>query len=102
MAVAQNIQTVMVARFFQGLFGSSAQSIAGGALADMWDAQERGFAVPLFAGSLFGGPIFGPIVRILSSKPLQSQKLTGVSSSWAPSSRRVALDGAGKILRFGE
>ncbi|KAF7190701.1 Citrinin biosynthesis cluster MFS transporter mrr1 [Pseudocercospora fuligena] len=35
---------------------------AGGALADMWSAQERGFAVPIFAGSLFGGPIFGPIL----------------------------------------
>ncbi|KAF2168573.1 hypothetical protein M409DRAFT_36395 [Zasmidium cellare ATCC 36951] len=61
-AVAQNIQTVMICRFFQGVFGSAAQAVTGGALADIWNAEQRGFAVPVFAGSLFGGPIFGPII----------------------------------------
>lgn len=61
-AVAQNIQAVMICRFLQGVFGSAAQAVTGGALADIWNAEQRGFAVPVFAGSLFGGPIFGPIV----------------------------------------
>ncbi|KAF2716874.1 MFS general substrate transporter [Polychaeton citri CBS 116435] len=62
-AVAQNLGTILVCRFLQGVFSSSAQAIAGGALADIWNAQERGLAVPVFAASLFVGPILGPIVR---------------------------------------
>lgn len=61
-AVATNIETVMVCRFLQGFFGSSCPAIVGGVLADIWDQRERGFAMPSFAGSLFAGPIFGPII----------------------------------------
>lgn len=28
----------------------------------MWTPRERGFAMPAFAGSLFSGPVFGPII----------------------------------------
>lgn len=52
----------MIFRFLQGFFGSSPTATLGGALADFWNARERGFAMPSFAGALFAGPIFGPIV----------------------------------------
>lgn len=61
-AVATDLQSVMIFRFLQGFFGSSPTATLGGALADFWDARERGFAMPSFAGALFAGPIFGPIV----------------------------------------
>lgn len=60
-AVAQNLQTVLICRFLQGLFGSSPTAVIGGVLADIWDQRERGFAMPSFAGTLFAGPICGPI-----------------------------------------
>ena len=60
-AVATNIQSVMIFRFLQGFFGSSPTATLGGALADFWNPRERGFAMPSFAGALFAGPIFGPI-----------------------------------------
>ena len=63
-AVAQNLETVMICRFLQGLLGSSPTAIVGGALSDFWNPRERGFAMPSFAGTLFAGPIFGPIVRL--------------------------------------
>lgn len=63
-AVAQNLQTVLVGRFLQGFFGSSPQGTVGGLLADIWDQRERGFAMPSFAGTLFAGPICAPIVRL--------------------------------------
>lgn len=61
-AVAQNVETIMLARFLTGLFGSSSLAIIGGTLADFWDPVQRGFALGLFAGATFIGPVAGPIV----------------------------------------
>jgi multidrug resistance protein len=61
-AVATDLQSIMIFRFLQGFFGSSPTATLGGALADFWNPRERGFAMPSFAGALFAGPIFGPIV----------------------------------------
>ena len=52
----------MLARFLNGLFGSSSLAIIGGTLADFWDPVQRGFALGLFAGATFIGPVAGPIV----------------------------------------
>ena len=61
-AVAQNIYTIMICRFFGGMFGSAPLAIVGGALADFWGPVERGLALGLFAGATFIGPVAGPIV----------------------------------------
>ncbi|KAI1390872.1 putative MFS transporter [Hypoxylon trugodes] len=61
-AVAQNPQTVFVCRFLAGTFGVAPLSIAGGALADMYDPLSRGIAVAGFASASFLGPVAGPIV----------------------------------------
>ena len=61
-AVAQNLETIMLCRFFGGVFGSSPLAIIGGTLADFWGPVERGFALGLFAGATFIGPVAGPIV----------------------------------------
>ena len=37
---AKNIQTVIVARFFQGAFGSTAATMVGGTIADIWLTKE--------------------------------------------------------------
>ncbi|KAL1961145.1 hypothetical protein VTO42DRAFT_3090 [Malbranchea cinnamomea] len=60
-AVAQNIQTVLICRFLVGLFGCSPVAIVGGALSDIWDPLNRGIAGASFAGATFLGPIAGPI-----------------------------------------
>lgn len=61
-AVAQNLQTIMLCRFFGGFFGAAPLAIVGGALADFWDPVQRGVAICFFCGATFGGPTFGPIV----------------------------------------
>ncbi len=60
-AVSQNIYTIMLCRFFGGTFGSSTLAVVGGALADFWGPVERGFALGLFSGATFVGPVAGPI-----------------------------------------
>jgi multidrug resistance protein len=60
-AVAQNVETVLICRFLGGVFGCSPIAVVGGALADFWDPVERGVAVCSFAGATFVGPLAGPI-----------------------------------------
>jgi multidrug resistance protein len=61
-AGAQNIETLLILRFFAGAFGSSPLTNAGGVIADMFPARERGLAMTLFAAAPFMGPALGPIV----------------------------------------
>jgi len=61
-AGATNIETLLVLRFFAGAFGSSSLTNAGGVIADMFTATERGLAISVFAAAPFLGPVIGPIV----------------------------------------
>lgn len=58
---AQNIETLVILRFFAGAFGSSPLTNAGGVIADMFSANERGLAAAIFAAAPFLGPSLGPI-----------------------------------------
>jgi predicted MFS family arabinose efflux permease len=40
MALAPNIQTVIVARFLSGSFGSTGATLVGGTIADIWKPDE--------------------------------------------------------------
>jgi DHA1 family multidrug resistance protein-like MFS transporter len=61
-AVAVNLETIMLCRFFGGAFASAPLAIVGGALADMFPAVDRGIAITAFVGATFTGPIAGPII----------------------------------------
>ncbi|KAI1758592.1 MFS general substrate transporter [Hypoxylon sp. FL1150] len=61
-AGAQNPWTLIILRFFAGAFGSSPLTNAGGVIADMFPASQRGQAMALFAAAPFLGPVLGPII----------------------------------------
>lgn len=61
-ATSTNIQSIIITRFFQGLFGSALLVTVPAVLADMFDARSRGKAVLVFSSVLFGGPFLGPII----------------------------------------
>jgi len=61
-AGSQNIQTLVILRFFGGSFGSSPLTNAGGVVADLFAAKERGLAMGVFSVAPFMGPVLGPIV----------------------------------------
>jgi multidrug resistance protein len=61
-AVAVNLETIMLCRFFGGVFASAPLAIVGGALADFFGPVERGVAVCVFASATFIGPVAGPIM----------------------------------------
>lgn len=62
MATAENVQTVMLCRFFAGLMASAPISNVAGSLADMYDDKSRGLAVVLYSVAVIGGPTAGPLV----------------------------------------
>nr|POE94623.1 efflux pump bik6 [Quercus suber] len=53
---AKDIQTIMLCRFFQGLFGSAPVTNTGGVLGDIWSAEQRGAAIVGYAMAVVGGP----------------------------------------------
>ncbi|XXH01730.1 hypothetical protein Hte_008091 [Hypoxylon texense] len=59
---AQNSWTLIILRFFAGAFGSSPLTNAGGVIADMFPASQRGQAMAIFAAAPFLGPVLGPII----------------------------------------
>ncbi|KAB8067974.1 major facilitator superfamily domain-containing protein [Aspergillus leporis] len=61
-AVARNIETIMLCRFLGGLFGCAPLAVVGGAMADFWDPVDRGVAIAAFSAATFVGPLLGPIV----------------------------------------
>ncbi|KAJ5578369.1 uncharacterized protein N7459_007333 [Penicillium hispanicum] len=61
-AGAQNSWTLIILRFFAGSFGSSPLTNAGGVIADMFPAKQRGVAMSIFAAAPFLGPVLGPII----------------------------------------
>jgi MFS family permease len=58
----KDIQTIIICRFFQGMFGSAPVTNTGGALGDIWNAEQRGAAIVGYAMALVGGPTIGPLI----------------------------------------
>jgi MFS family permease len=52
-AGSQNPWTLLILRFFAGAIGSSPLTNAGGVIADIFPAKERGLAMSLFAAAPF-------------------------------------------------
>lgn len=80
-AGAQNIQTLLILRFFGGAIGSSPLTNSGGVIADIFEcvpcylccclrlskpqalsANDRGLGMAIFSSAPFLGPAIGPIV----------------------------------------
>ncbi|KAL1606483.1 hypothetical protein SLS60_003887 [Paraconiothyrium brasiliense] len=61
-AVAKDIQTVMITRFFGAFFSSAPVTNTGGVLGDLYDPSWRGIAMAGYAMAVVGGPCLGPIV----------------------------------------
>lgn len=61
-AVAKNIETMIVSRFFQGLAGSAFLSVSGGTVGDLFTRDTMLAPMAIFALAPFVGPSTGPLV----------------------------------------
>lgn len=61
-AVAKDIQTLLICRFFAGICGASQLTVVPGVLADIFDNTRRGMAISLYALTVFIGPFSAPFI----------------------------------------
>lgn len=61
-AVAQNIQTLLVGRFLDGIAGSAFISVAAGTVADLFAPSQIQAPMILYTVAPFLGPFLGPLV----------------------------------------
>ena len=59
---AKDIQTVLITRFFTGIFSSAPVTNTGGVLGDIWSPQQRAMALVGYAYAVAGGPLVGPVI----------------------------------------
>ncbi|KAK7747526.1 hypothetical protein SLS53_001781 [Cytospora paraplurivora] len=61
-AVARNLETVIISRFFQGFSGSAFLSVSGGTVGDLFRPEQMMNPMTLFAAAPFLGPGCGPVI----------------------------------------
>ncbi|GAP87850.1 putative major facilitator superfamily transporter [Rosellinia necatrix] len=61
-AVAKDLQTLLICRFFAGFFGASPLTIVGAVFSDMFNNATRGIAITLFSMGVFTGPLLAPFI----------------------------------------
>jgi MFS family permease len=61
-AVAQNIQTMVIARFFCGFSGTALLGVAGGTVHDLFEPEKLGLPMSITAVAPFAGPSLGPLI----------------------------------------
>jgi len=59
-ALAKDIQTLIICRFFAGMCGVGQLTVVPGVLADIFDNTYRGVAISLYALTVFVGPFSAP------------------------------------------
>lgn len=67
-ALAQNLETLLVTRFFAGFFAVAPMTTCGGIIADIWDPVGRGLSTSMFSACVFLGPVMGPIIASFVSE----------------------------------
>ncbi|KAL6708520.1 hypothetical protein ACN47E_002783 [Coniothyrium glycines] len=82
-AGAPNIYGLLILRFFAGAFGSSPLTNAGGVIADLFSANERGLAMSLFSAAPFMGPVLGPIIGGFLGMTEGWRWVNGLMAIWA-------------------
>ncbi|KAI9727487.1 MAG: hypothetical protein M1828_006429 [Chrysothrix sp. TS-e1954] len=61
-ATAKDLQTIMLGRFFSGLFGSCPLAVVAAVFTDMFDNAHRGLAIAVFSMTVFMGPLLAPFI----------------------------------------
>jgi len=61
-AVAQNLQTMLIGRFLDGLAGSAFLSVAGGTVGDLFKREDLQLPMMIYTASPFVGPSVGPLI----------------------------------------
>ena len=80
-AVSKDLQTLMISRFFCGVWGSSPLINVAAIFADIYDNQKRGVAIALFSNTVFLGPLIASSIGGFIDKSYLGWRWT----AWIPS-----------------
>ncbi|KAL8704901.1 MAG: hypothetical protein Q9201_001969 [Fulgogasparrea decipioides] len=61
-ATAKDLQTVLLTRFFGGVFGSCPLAVVAAIFSDMFNNRTRGLAITVFSMTVFAGPLLAPFI----------------------------------------
>lgn len=61
-AVAKDVQTLMICRFFSGIFGSGPLAVVAAIFSDIYNSRGRGVAIAVFSMTVFLGPLIAPFI----------------------------------------
>lgn len=61
-AVAKDLQTVLICRFWSGFFGACPLTTVAAVFSDMFDNRTRGIAITVFSMTVFSGPLLAPFI----------------------------------------
>lgn len=60
-ATGENLQTILICRFFGGFIGAAPLAVVPASFSDMFDNTMRGTAVTMFSLGVFVGPVLAPV-----------------------------------------
>lgn len=61
-AAAKDLQTIMLCRFWGGMFGAAPLAVVAAVFSDMFDNRTRGIAITVFSMTVFSGPLLAPFI----------------------------------------
>ena len=61
-ATGKDLQTVLLSRFFGGLFGACPLAVVAAVFSDMFNNRTRGLAITVFSMMVFTGPLLAPFI----------------------------------------
>ncbi|KAJ5459502.1 Major facilitator superfamily multidrug transporter FLU1 [Penicillium daleae] len=61
-AVAKDLQTLMICRFFCGVFSSSPLAVVAAVFSDIYNNRTRSIAIACFSSTVFLGPLLAPFI----------------------------------------
>ena len=61
-ATGKDLQTVLLCRFFGGVFASCPLAVVAAVFSDMFDNKTRGLAITVFSMTVFTGPLLAPFI----------------------------------------
>lgn len=79
LAVAKNLETILICRFLAGAFGAAPLAISPGILVDLWEPYARGIATLSWLITVYAGTIAGPLVGVFT---LESADLGWRWTAW--------------------
>ncbi|EPE29515.1 MFS general substrate transporter [Glarea lozoyensis ATCC 20868] len=61
-AAGKDLQTILLCRFWGGIFGAAPLAVVAAVFSDMFDNKTRGLAITVFSMTVFTGPLLAPFI----------------------------------------